>query len=177
MYLISLYFDEKTNHLLQRYIDKIAQQAGNTFMIGHRVPPHMTISAVEARSVELLRPAFESLREQLSQGRIRFVSIGQILPYVMYVTPVLNEYLQELSKVVYDAMSDIPETRVSNYYRPFSWLPHVTMGKTLSREQMVTAFGVLQEMFVPFDALVTEIGLAKVNPHADIARIKLKIDQ
>ena len=171
MYLISLYFDEKTNRLLQRFIDKIAQQTGNTFMTEHQVPPHMTVSAVEARSAEQLRPAFEDLCGRLSQGRIRFVSVGQLLPYVMYVTPVLNEYLQELSRSVYDAMGDLPETRVSNYYRPFSWLPHVTMGKTLSKEQMTVAFGVLQ-----FDALVTEVGLAKVNPHVDIVRTKLRED-
>lgn len=176
MYLISLYFDEKTNRLLQRYIDKIAQQTGNTFMIDYQVPPHMTVSAVEARSAEQLRPAFEDLCGRLSQGKIRFVSIGQLLPYVMYVTPVLNEYLQELSRSVYDAIGDLLETRVSNYYRPFSWLPHVTMGKTLSKEQMAVAFGVLQEVFVPFDALVTEVGLAKVNPHADIVRTKLRKD-
>lgn len=176
MYLISLYFDEKTNRLLQRYIDKIAQQTGNTFMIDHQVPPHMTVSAVEARSAEQLRPAFEDLCGRLSQGKIRFVSVGQLLPYVMYVTPVLNEYLQELSGAVYDAMSGIPETKVSKYYQPFSWLPHVTMGKTLSKEQMAVAFGVLQEVFVPFDALVTEVGLAKVNPHADIVRTKLRKD-
>ncbi len=176
MYLISLYFDEKTNRLLQRYIDKIAQQTDNTFMIDHQVPPHMTVSAVEARAAEQLRSAFEGLCGRLSQGKIRFVSIGQLLPYVMYVTPVLNEYLQELSGAVYDAMRGIPETKVSKYYQPFSWLPHVTMGKTMSKEQMKIAFGVLQEVFVPFDAWVTELGLAKVNPHADIVRAKLRED-
>ena len=31
MYLVSAYFDEKTNMILQRYIDQIAEKTGNGF--------------------------------------------------------------------------------------------------------------------------------------------------
>lgn len=170
MYLISVYFDEKTNRILERYISQIAQATGNTFMTANRVPPHMTVSAIEAKSVEAIQPAFESLLEKLSGGPVQFVSVGQLLPYVFYATPVLNAYLQDLSNQVYEAVKDIDETRVSNYYKPMSWLPHVTLGKTLDKEQMRIAFQVLQERFSPFEGTVTEMGLAKVNPHEDVAR-------
>ena len=45
------------------------------------------------------------------------------------------------------------------------------MGKKLNKEQMVTAFSVLQDGFMPFDADVVGIGLAKVNPHEDVEKI------
>ena len=61
MYLISVYFDDKTNRILQRYINQIAERTGNAFMTEKNVPPHMTISSIEARSVDVLIPAFESL--------------------------------------------------------------------------------------------------------------------
>ena len=170
MYLISAYFDEETNRILQRYIDRIAEKTGNMFMTDHRVPPHMTISAVEATSVEVVRPAFCNLQGKIEQGKIRFVSVGQLLPYVMYVTPVLNGYLLDVSKKVYEAVKDIPGTAVSKYYQPLSWLPHVTMGKKLDKEQMIKALEVLQGGFAPFDATITELGLAKVNPHEDVER-------
>lgn len=172
MYLISIYFDEKTNRILQRYIDQIAAKTGNTFMTDNHVPPHMTISAVEARSVEILRPVFTGLQGKIRQGRIKFVSVGQLLPYVMYVTPVVNDYLLELSKKVYEAVKDIPETTVSKYYQPLSWLPHVTVGKKLDKEQMIKALRVLQYGFALFEATVAEIGLAKVNPHEDVERFE-----
>lgn len=175
MYLISVYFDEKTNNILQKYIDKVALETGNLFMEDKHVPPHMTISSIEARNVEVLIPAVESLREELKTGSIQFVSIGQILPYVFYTTPVLNQYLQNLSAQVYEAVKDIPETSVSKYYKPMSWLPHVTLGKMLSKEQMREAFRVMQESFVPFEGMVTEIGLAKVNPHEDVLRFSIPI--
>lgn len=176
MYLISAYFDEKTNRILQSYMDQIAAKTGNTFMTENHVPPHITISAIEARNVEVILPAFESLRGNVYAGEIRIVSVGQLLPYVFYATPVLNEYLMELSNTVYDAVSHIPETTVSKYYQPMSWLPHITLGKTLNKVQMQTAFEVMQERFVPLTARITELGLAKVNPHEDVLKLKLSFD-
>lgn len=168
MYLISVYFDEKANKTLQRYIDLIAEKTGNTFMTERHVPPHMTLSSIEARSVEVLVPYFKELDGKLQGGKIRIVTVGQLFPYVFYATPVLNDFLQNLSHEVYQVIKDIPETTVSKCYRPGSWLPHITMGKTLTKEQMRIAFEVMQEQFQPFDATITRIGLAKVNPHEDV---------
>lgn len=173
MYLISIYFDKKTNRILQRYINRIAEKTGNYFMTENLVPPHMTISSIEARGVEVLVSAFEELRGKLKAGTVQFVSVGQLLPYVFYVTPVLNEYLNNLSVQIYEAFKDIPETSISKYYKPMSWLPHVTLGKTMNREQMQLAFRVMQDSFAPFEATVTEMGLAKVNPHEDVVKFEL----
>lgn len=176
MYLISAYFDEKTNRILQSHMDQIAAKTGNSFMTENHVPPHMTISAVEARNVEVLLPAFESLRGNVHAGEIHIVSMGQLLPYVFYAAPVLNEYLMELSKAVYGAVSCIPETTVSKYYQPMSWLPHITLGKTLDKAQMQTAFSVMQERFAPLTARIAELGLARVNPHEDVMRFKVDVN-
>lgn len=173
MYLISVYFDDNTNRILQRYIDQIADKTGNRFMTEHKVPPHMTVSSIEARNVEVLQPAFETMKGKLNCGDIQFVSMGQLLPYVFYVTPVLNEYLLDLSKQIFHAFKGISETSISKYYQPSSWLAHVTLGKTLDKEQMKKAFAVMQDSFAPFSAKVVEIGLAKVNPHEDVMRLPL----
>lgn len=173
MYLISVYFDDKTNRILQRYIDNIAKVTGNRFMTDHKVPPHMTISAIEARSVDVLLPAFQSMSREKT-GEIQFATVGQLLPYVFYAAPVLNAYLLNLSRVVYDVYKDIPGTSISRYYKPLSWYPHVTLGKTLDKLQMQEAFSVMQEQFTPFTARVVRIGLAKVNPHEDVCIFDLE---
>ena len=206
MYLISVYFDDHANKILQRYIDEVAKATGNTFMIDHKVPPHITISSIEAKSVDVLKPAFESLAEKLAftrtragnsslgnnvQGnsnqtnsnqsnsnlgesnKIQIVSVGQLLPYVLYATPVLNEMLQDLQEVVYDTFKDIEDTDISRFYQPYSWLPHITLGKKMDKEQMISAIKVIQEKFAPLEAIITKIGLAKVNPHEDVCVIEL----
>lgn len=173
MYLISAYFDSRTTRILQSYIDKIAVATGNTFMIDLKVPPHITISAIEARGVEVLQPAFERLQGKVDKGQVSIVSVGQLLPYVCYATPVLNQYLQHLSQQVYDTMKDIEETSISKLYKPYSWLPHITLGKTLDKEQMQGALSCLQEHFIPVRGEIVELGLAKVNPHKDVVTIDL----
>lgn len=173
MYLISVYFDNTATKKMQTLINQIAAASGNHYMTEKQVPPHMTVSAIEARSVEVLIPAVKNLESRLYRGTVQFVTVGQLFPYILYTMPVLNAYLQGLTEQVYDAVSGIPETTVSRYYRPHSWLPHVTLGKTLSKEQMRQAFAVAQDKFIVFEAQVTELGLAKVNPHDDVLRFQL----
>lgn len=173
MYLVSVYFDNSAAKRIQTLIDQVAAASGNHYMTDKQVPPHLTLSAIEARSAEVLIPVMKKLEGRLQQGTVQFVTVGQLLPYVLYTMPVLNPYLQGLSEQIYDAVSIIPETTVSRYYRPHSWLPHVTLGKTLSREQMRQAFAVVQVKFSVFEAQVTELGLASVNPHDDVLRFPL----
>lgn len=174
MYLVSIYFDKVSTKRIQTLIDQIAMASGNHYMIEKQVPPHMTLSAIEARSVDILIPAIKQLESKLHTGTIQFVTVGQLFPYVLYTMPVLNPYLQDLALHISDAVSDIPETTISKYYRPQSWLPHVTLAKTLSKIEMQQAFSVVQEKFSVFQAQVTELGLAKVNPHNDVLRFALK---
>lgn len=173
MYLITAYFDDTTNKILQKYIDKIAEDTGNNFMIENHVPPHLTISAIEAKQAEVLLPFFQKLQGTIEVGSVNFASVGQLLPYVFYAMPVLNNYLMKLSGQVYDAVQNIPETNVSRFYKPGSWLPHVTLGKTLDSNQMKKAFEVMQNSFQVFEGKVVGLGLARVNPHEDIGYIDL----
>jgi len=173
MYLISVYFDTAATKRIQTLIEQIAAASGNHYMTDKKVPPHLTLSAIEARSVDVLIPPVQQLDGRLRQGTIQFVTTGQLFPYVLYTMPVLNPYLQDLARQVGDAVAGIPETTVSKYYDPRAWLPHVTLGKTLSKEQMRQAFSVVQDKFSVFEAQVTALGLAKVNPHEDVLYFKL----
>ena len=89
MYLISAYFDENTNRVLQRYIDRIADVTGNDFMTRNHVPPHMTISSVEARDPEVLLPVFESLRGRIHPGSVQRISnrCSRHLPLCRMLSP------------------------------------------------------------------------------------------
>ncbi|MGN0248638.1 MAG: 2'-5' RNA ligase family protein [Lachnospiraceae bacterium] len=173
MYLISAYFDAQSNKVLNRYIKQIAEKTENRFMLSHQVPPHMTVSQIEARSEEVLIAHFYKLQDELHKGSIEMASIGMMMPYVIYAMPVFNQYLLDLSMDVYCAFNQIDETKISKYYKPMSWIPHITLGKTLTKEQMLGAVSILQDGFVPMTAEITEIGLARVNPHEDIVRFTL----
>ena len=93
MYLISVYFDNAATKRIQTLIEQIAAASGNHYMTDKQVPPHLTVSAIEARSVDVLFPAVQQLNGRLRQGSIQFVTVGQLFPYVLYTMPVLNAYL------------------------------------------------------------------------------------
>ena len=173
MYLISIYFDDKTNRRIQQYIDKVAERTGNRFMIDGNVPPHITISAFETQDEPAVIEALDSLAGKLQKGSLTWASVGQFFPYVIYMTPVLNAYLHEMAKLIYDTLSDVEGVQVNAHYRPFQWLPHTTIAKKLSKEEMQIAFKVLQNSFGMFEGEVVRIGLAKPNPHRDIATWEL----
>ena len=174
MYLVSIYFDEKTNRRVQQYIDKVAEKTGNTFMLDGKVPPHITISAFETQDEAAAIESLERALARLRQGTLEWVSVGEFFPYVIFLIPVLNEYLHEMSVIVNDELSNTNGIKISPYYRPFQWLPHTTIAKKLSKEEMQIAFEVLQNSFGMFEGEVVKIGLAKQNPHRDIATWELR---
>ena len=75
MYLISIYFDEETNKRIQRYINLVAEKTGNTFMTAGHVPPHITVSAFEAREEENVKEIFYFV-----EGKVDMVFCGNIFP-------------------------------------------------------------------------------------------------
>ena len=90
--------------------------------------PHLTISAIEARNVDVLIPAFEKVcrgklqpleEKSVANNTINIVSVGQLFPRVIYAAPVLNEYMMNLSISIYRS----EERRVGKECRS-RWSPY-----------------------------------------------------
>ncbi len=174
MYLISAYFDDETNNRIQQYINQVAKKTGNTYMLDSKVPPHITISSFESKEMQQVIPLLEQTVSGLQQGNIQWTSVSAFLPYVLYLSPVLNAYLHGLSEKINSCLEQEERIQLSSYYQPFSWMPHTTIGKKLSKEEMQIAFEVLQHQFGPFSGQITKIGLAKTNPYEDIVTFELQ---
>lgn len=173
MYLVSAYFDEHANKKLQRYIDEIGRVTGNTFMLDNNVPPHLTLAAVEARTGDELIDSFAKVADSAQPGKIIIPTVGQLLPYVMYAGVVLNDYLINMQRDFLTEIGYLKDCSINRFYQQNAWLPHITLGKTLSKEQMQLAFGVLQKSFSPLEARIVELGLADTNPHEDLLRVDI----
>lgn len=169
MYLISMYFDMETEKRMKKLIKEVAGRCGNTFMVDNQVPPHITISAFECCDEELSNviAGLDENIKRLTSGEVYFATVGQFMPGVLYVAPVLNAYLQEVAEAIYDGVRKKPGVNVSKYYRPLQWFPHMTVAKTLTKEEMLAAFAYMQEVWVPIKGTGIKIGLAKTNPYKD----------
>lgn len=187
VYHISVYFDEKTTAHMQEFIEKVAQATGNHYMTEAKVPPHITLCALECGDEEALKAALESVFGKVQHGTLQWVSVGTFLPGVIFLQPVLNKYLQGLMETVYGCVQDFAEgvpdsaeaapgcartptgVKIKPCYKPFSWLPHSTIAKKLTPRELQAAFEVLQKEFGVFEGEVVRIGLSKMNPHREIA--------
>jgi len=174
MYLISAYFDETTNNRIQQYINQVAKKTGNTYMLDGKVPPHITISSFETKDIQPMIPLLEQTILELQKGSIQWTSVSAFLPYVLYLSPVLNTYLHGLSQTITSCLEQVEGIQLNPYYQPFSWMPHTTIGKKLSKEEMQIAFEVLQHQFGTFCGTITKIGLAKTNPYEEIVTFELQ---
>jgi len=135
MYLISAYFDEHTTRQLQRFIDAVAQNTGNTYMIDNNVPPHLTISSFETRNPQNLCDDFVKLSE-LESHDINIFSVGEFLPYVIYVTPVLDLHLQQTAEKVYNILAVREDVSIKSV--------------TTCLSASVAGFAFLEKMCFPF---------------------------
>ncbi len=145
----------------------MANATGNTFMTENAVPPHMTLGAFEAPDEGTARRLFEEMEFSLGE-EVQLVSVGAFLPRVIYVGAVYSEYLHGLAQEVYRVLEREPGVIVRPDYRPFSWLPHVTIGKQMTGEELQRAFTVMQEKFHVRKGKVVGIGLSRTNPYRDL---------
>lgn len=174
MYLVSLYFDDKTTIKIQKLINKVAEKSKNKFMIDNNVPPHITIGAFETNNENEVIEILDEKLKDFKSGKITFASIGVFKSSVVFLSPVLNEYLHNLSVNIYEDLKDVDNTIISKYYMPFQWMPHVTIAKKLNKKELFLAFEELENNFSIFSGSVIKIGLSKTNPYKDMKIWNLK---
>lgn len=168
MYLISLYFDDVSSKKIKKIIDRTALKSGNKFMVEGEVPPHITITAFKSnREEEVIKKLDKKIRT-VKKGKITWASIGVFKSSVLFLAPVLNEYLHNLSVEINDSVSEIGDIFISKLYRPFQWMPHTTIAKKLTREELIMGFKELEKNFNIFSGEITRIGLSKTNPYEEI---------
>ena len=167
MYLISIYFDESSSQTINKYISKCAKSSENMFMIDHHVPAHMTLLAFQCENEDKAKETLNNCVQNIKSNDIYFTSLGAFLPHVIYISPILNEYLFKTQSYLYDCFKDIESVKLSNQYIPYSWIPHTTIAKTLTQDQMTNSFTTMQSLFHPFNAKVVRIALSKTNPYQD----------
>ena len=168
MYLVSLYFNDKSEAKIQGFINKVAEKSGNNFMTDNNVPPHITIASFQSNEEEKVIEILDKIIKDISGGMIIWASIGIFKSSVIFLAPVLNEYLHNLSVSIYEGISSVENIDISKYYLPFQWIPHTTIAKKLTKEELMLGFQELNNNFSIFSGRITRIGLSRTNPLEDI---------
>lgn len=176
MYLISLYFDKHTNKTITNHIENIADVTHNTFMIDNNVPPHLTLMAFDCKHEQQVIEILQSYFYKQNIFNIDFMSAG-LFPSVIYLSPILNIHIYTHSQNLYDTLKPVETIKFSNKYIPFQYMPHTTIAKTLSNEQLILGSEYIAKMFNPIRGKVIRVSLSKTNPYTDLISFNLKEHQ
>ncbi len=92
-------------------------------------PPHFTYQLAERYDVDALQPVLERIAENEDSFTIRTngVALFTDTEPVVYIPVTRNRQLTALHQRIWDKVAG-PATTVADYYRPETWMPHITIG-------------------------------------------------
>lgn len=168
MYLLSLYFEINDTQILQNYIQYIEQKSKNTYLRDHHIPVHLTVATIRKADILQFKQEIDCLIKTMYTGTLELAAIGAFGQHTLYIMPVLNRYLFDLSFRLNQMIDQFDHNRDHNRYRPYSWIPHITVARKLDHQQFYKAFEGLSDIFKPFKIKVTKIVLSQRKPYQDI---------
>ena len=174
MYLISLYFDDEHTKIMNDYIKTVQERTKNCYMTNKNIPAHLTLATLHDYDEKMMIDQLNEVIKNMNSGFIDVVAIGTFLKNTIYLTPVLNKYLHELSFQINAVIDKIDIHREHNRYKPYHWLPHITIARKLNDKELKIAFESLNQIFSPMTIKMTHIALSKSHPYQDIYVWKLK---
>ena len=173
-YAVTLEFDKETDRKIQWMIDEVARVTGCDCMKQQNVPPHVTVSCLVGENEEALLSEMETIAESMSKTTIRFANIGVFNPLVIYLGPLMNEFLLDTCKLVNERLLQYAEVGNKGNYLPNHWVPHAAIAVKLTPEALKEAFAIVQEAFTPFEGMVERIVLVRAEPYEELKAWELK---
>lgn len=173
-YAVTLEFDKESEAKMQEMIDEVARVTGCDYMKRQNVPPHVTVSGLVGDNEEALIFEMEKLAATMSKTPIRFVNIGVFNPLVIYLGPLMNEFLQDTCRMVNERLLQYAEVGNKGNYLPNHWVPHAAIAVKLTPEALKEAFAIVQEAFTSFEGMVERIVLARAEPYEELKAWELK---
>lgn len=170
-YVVSLYFDDETDNWLRELIQKIANKTGKHYMDTNNIPPHITVAMIKSEDCNNLTNKLDKIVADMTSGEIEIVSVGIFKTSVVFLQPVLNRYLYDVSTRI-NALVPF-EQASANRYMPFQWMPHITIAKRLTDKEQIETIRLLQAEHIQRKGIACNVRLAVTKPYSVIRLWKL----
>jgi hypothetical protein len=174
VYGITLKFDEATALKIQRHIVLAHQGGGNSFMLEHSLPPHLTISMFSCPAGDHV--VVENLEKRLplfSAGNVRWPSLGAFVPSVLFIAPVLGGFLQHVCETANDAARSLEGAVLEKNYTPSNWVPHTSIAVKLAGSELESAFSAVSRSFEPLEGTAESLSLIDCEAFKEIKSWRL----
>jgi len=170
-YAMSLLFDNSTEEKIYDLINKIAESTGNKSFLEYGINPHMTISYFEYTKnidtiIELLDKNIPLLN--MGIGHTFLNSVGTFIPTVIFISPVINNYLLDFNKKINKLLEKNTEIKFLGFYLENKWVPHISLAWKLNKDELLIGMEILVNNFQNIFAEIKKIELAECNPYKEI---------
>ena len=168
-YAIVLYFNKTAEDKINSLIYKIANETGNKYMVDNDIPPHITISLFKYdEEIDTIINIVENNISKLNKNKIGIASIGIFNPNVLFLSPMINDYLIELNKNISKIIKTNDNVLLDKNYIENQWIPHISLAVKLNKNELVNGIKTIIEYFEIFEIEANRIGLAECNPYKNI---------
>jgi hypothetical protein len=125
-------------------------------MLDAKIPPHVTIVFFQSSNKQELVDILEENVVEFKSDKIFFSSIEMFLPSVLYLSPILNEYLTSSNMKINEIYSKVASVGDCGRYVPYSWVPHAAVATKMNNDEMRISFQVVQDDFKAFQGNADE---------------------
>ena len=167
-YSVVFYFDEETDNKITSLIHLIIDNGVNDYLVLNKVPPHITIADFECENISAVINSLEVYKEKIRQDFVYWASIGLFNPSVLFLAPVVSQFLFKSCEMVNNIIKLVPKTENNSNYIPYQWVPHTTIAAKLSSQELEAAFLVANDDFKAFGGYITKLALIQNKPRTDI---------
>ncbi|GBU27450.1 hypothetical protein R84B8_00982 [Treponema sp. R8-4-B8] len=165
-YAVVFYFNKTTEEKINSLILKIANETGNRYMVDNNIPPHITISLFKYdETVDTIINIVENNISTFNRNNIKIASIGMFNPNVLFLLPIMNDYLIESNKKISKIIKTNDKILLDKNYIENQWIPHISLGVKLNKNELINGIKILVEYF---EVETNKIGLVKCNPYRNI---------
>lgn len=173
-YSVVFYFDDETNDKIKSLMHLIVDNGVNDYLISNKVPPHITIADFECEDISTVINLLEVYKEEIRQDCVYWASIGLFNPSVLFLAPIVNQFLLRSCEMVNNLIKVIPKAENNSNYMLYQWVPHTTIAAKLSSQELEKAFLATNNNFKAFGGYVTKLAIVQNKPRIDIKVWSLK---
>ena len=168
-YAIVLYFNKAMEDKINSFIYKIANETGNKYMVDNNIPPHITISLFKYdEEIDTIINIVENNISKFIKNKIGIASIGIFNPNVLFLSPMMNDYLIGSNKNINKIIKINDNVLLDKNYVGNQWIPHISLAVKLNKEELVDGIRTLTEYFEELEIETNRIGLVECNPYMNI---------
>jgi 2'-5' RNA ligase len=175
-YGIMLYFDNRTERTINSIWQALAKHNLTSSMLDEGIRPHITLAIYEELDSRPCENEMIKLLSNTPSPSIQFTHLGLFTnpEPVIFAAPLVTKVLLDFHNELHLKLADEGK-RSWEFYEPGKWVPHCSLALGYKVENQAEIFRLCQEMPLPMNAQVIQMGVVNFKPVKDLFKHDFQI--